>query len=82
MKTILIHAAQPTGPHQVEHVEIHIAGVIPNFNALDEIAEFSAGEANAIEEVLYGSLPGATYDRLLHAMLTRKATHFRVSHNS
>ena len=39
-------------------------------------------DAQAIEDLLYNTLPGGTYDRLCGAMLARKSTHFRVSHGA
>ena len=35
-------------------------------------------DARRIEELLHDHLPGGTYCELLRAMLTRRASHFRV----
>jgi hypothetical protein len=48
-----------------------------NTREADNIFIFDAGK---IEELLYEVLPGGTYDRLLGEMLSRKSTHYIVSH--
>jgi hypothetical protein len=53
---------------------------VPDFASLSEAADYYEEQAQMIERVLYGTLPGGTYDRLLGALLRRKASHFRVAH--
>lgn len=48
---------------------------------LQERREFFGVEAEKIERLLNGHLPGGIYDALLGAMLHRKATIFNVAHN-
>jgi hypothetical protein len=80
MSELTLHKAQPTGPQKIEPVTVVIAETIPEFKTLNDISLFASTEANRLEQALYNSLPGATYDRLLGIMLERKATHFRVAH--
>lgn len=68
-----------------DEARIDIIGAPPEFlttGAMDE-AEVNAwyeAEARKIERLLYATLPGGTYDKLVGLMLLRKASHFRVSH--
>jgi len=74
----------------VEDVRIDVNAELPTFDRRKEPVELNAWlervgawydeQARMIEEGLYESLPGGTYDRLLGRMLARKASHFRVRH--
>lgn len=45
----------------------------------DKFIDMYTSEGNAIEDALWKTLPGGTYDRLLLAILTRKASMLRVT---
>lgn len=47
---------------------------------LQEQADIFAREAVSVEAALFEAMPGGLYDRLLGAMLARKASHLIVSH--
>jgi hypothetical protein len=63
-----------------EPVEISISELAPRTETLAQQADVFATHADIVEAVLYESMPGGLYDRLLGAMLKRKASHFIVSH--
>jgi hypothetical protein len=70
----------------IQDVQITIEGSFPDVDRkatdpLLETAKFADNQAQVLEDALYDSLPGATYDRLLGRMLARKSSHFIVSHN-
>jgi hypothetical protein len=78
-----IAKAQPVGDQQVNDINIDISFTCPDFEGDDCIQRANAffiDQASDLEEALYNSLPGGTYDRLLGIMLKRKSTHFIVSH--
>ena len=76
---VKFHKAQPT-VIPVELVNIIIDEEIPNIKSLEQQDDFCFDEATRLENALYWSLPGATYDRLFSAMCIRKELHFRVRH--
>jgi hypothetical protein len=83
MKKLNIYKASPYTSRQediIEDVEISINTTIPNFKTIQEQDDFSQEQADALEFVLYGVLPGCIYDRLLGNMLARKSTHYIVRH--
>jgi len=53
---------------------------IPNFKTPEATNIQFVGNATAIENVLWNTLPGGTYDRLLGLMLKRRASHFVIAH--
>lgn len=65
---------------------IAIDGDMPNFDTynapLDErlqmYADFYEAQAESLADILCGTLPGGTLDRLLGILLLRKASHFKV----
>jgi len=65
-----------------EKAQLVIGEQIGAFQKLDEQAEFCAREAQSVEEMLFNTLPGATYDRLLAQMQSRKSGFLLVSHSS
>ena len=65
---------------EVEERQIYIEGEFPDGASLESAAATFEANAADLEDALYRSLPGGTYDRLLGRMLERKATHFVVSH--
>ena len=72
-----IHKAQSIHDNQlISGANISIVTPIPDLFAPEHFQD----DAIALEETLYHNLPGGTYDRLLGLMLTRKASHFVVSH--
>lgn len=76
--------AQPT-VDPVPNATISITEELPayeTFGSLEKWDRFLDTPAEEIEGVLLQSLPGGVYDRLLGLMLTRKSSHFRVSHAS
>jgi len=79
MKCITICKAETT-VDSIESVVIKIQEKLPSFSLFSEQDDFMTKEACFLEKSLYFSLPGGTYDRLLSAMLIRKASHFRVAH--
>lgn len=81
MKIINAYKAQRV-IEPVESRHIVIEQEMPNFTLLSEQDKVCDKEASSLENALYKSLPGATYDRLLGVMLERKASHFRVSHEA
>ena len=81
MNRVEVHKAHSVfDAEKVESVCLIVGDTLPSFDKLVEQDIFTDREAKHIEEVLYNSLPGATYDRLIGHMLERKASHFRVSH--
>ena len=84
MKTVLIHksAGSYHGQPDTEDLTIRALSEFPNLKTLEEYDEAFLKDAQKVETALYETLPGGTFDRLLGLMLMRKASHFRVSHNS
>ena len=82
MALYFVEKASATGDHVIEDAMICIEGEFPEYESLEEAAAEHGEQARFLENVLYSHLPGGTYDRLLGAMLARKATHFRVSHTT
>lgn len=79
MKNLFIFKAQSfDGP--VEGVRINIKEQVPDFDSIEEQDKAFSAQAKVLEDFMYQSLPGGLYDRLLGLMLSRKSTHFRVSH--
>lgn len=74
-----IRKAQPS-PNEIESVAIIIQEELPAFAELGQQDEYCRLQAQRLEGILIDTLPGATYDQLLAAMLLRKASHFRVAH--
>lgn len=78
---IIISKASPIGPDQgIPDTCIEIIGTLPDMADLEKAGWYYDQQAQEIEEALYRSLPGGTYDRLVGRLLARKATHFRVPH--
>jgi len=76
-------AAGTTKSCPTADTSIFIGEEVPDLvreHGLEALAETFEADAVTLEQTLYESLPGGTYDRLLARMLTRKATHFVVSH--
>jgi len=68
-----------------DEARIDIVGAPPESlmaGSMDEADGWYEAEARKIERLLYATLPGGTYDKLAGLMLLRKASHFRVSHES
>ena len=63
-------------------VHIEVRARVPEFEDIAKAGVFYDSEAAILEDVLYSTLPGGTYDRLLARMLARKSTHFRVAHGT
>lgn len=83
MKTIIVNKAQPvTYVDQTYPAMIRITADLPDLKTLEEAARVYDCDAAMLEETLYGSLPGGTYDRLLGLMLKRKSSHFAVAHGA
>lgn len=78
VKVAHVHKAQPIGADKTPNLNISATEELPNFTELGRITEFAKAEAAELESALYRTLPGATYDQLLAAMLARRASHFRV----
>ncbi len=78
MKKIYIYKAQPIGDSKVEQTNIIIKNKLPKFNDIETSRSFFTDEAQKIEETLFNTIPGGTYDRLLGEMLKRKASSFVV----
>lgn len=75
------HRAQPIGGSNPPIVTLRIEERTPSFDYTVPLAASAAihrEDAEAIEAAFFGSLPGATYDALLRAMLLRRASHFVV----
>ncbi len=89
---ITVCKASPTGlAYPTPDYHIHVSAELPEFpfdthdpHALSahlRVANaYFEEQAQQIEESLWASLPGGTYDRLLGRMLARKASHYRVAH--
>ena len=71
--------AQPFADEDTRSALIEISQPCPNFDSLPAQAAMFQAEAERLESALLNSLPGGIYDRLLGAMLQRKASHFIVS---
>lgn len=80
MDYLHISKAQSIGNSEAPSLIIIIDAEAPSFEFLGDQDMHFALEARVLESCLYRSLPGGLYDRLLAAMLTHKASHFRVSH--
>jgi hypothetical protein len=80
MSVAIVHKAQPTG-ELTEDMHILADEILPQFKTLEEQDSFCSKEAQALENALWRSLPGATYDRLLVAILQRTASHLRVPYS-
>jgi hypothetical protein len=82
MKTINICKAQSDDYSELtEPAEIIIDKEVPTFKVLGNQDDYFMRQAVVTEKLLYDTLPGGLYDRLLGEMLKRKATHFRVAHS-
>lgn len=73
-RIIDIYRAQNAGQTTVDGFEIRIAVPVPD----NSVYEWAQKDANTLCNALYSSLPGATIDALLSAMLTRRGTQLRV----
>ena len=80
MALYFVEKASATGDHVIEDAMILIEEEFPKFESLEEAAEAHGEQARYLENALYRHLPGGTYDRLLGAMMERRAPHFRGSH--
>lgn len=82
--TVFIKKAQAIGSESVPDMVISITQTLSrcagDAMTLEQFVQVFEDQAKDIEEALYGSLPGGTYDRLLGRMLQRKASHFLVTH--
>ncbi len=88
MKKVQICQAE-TGGAPVVEVIIEVSRSLLNGDTtltgqstLDEHRAVFEKEAALIEDALYNSLPGGTYDQLVGLFLKRKSSHFIVSHSS
>lgn len=82
-RELVLGKAEPTvTDHPVPDTHIQIRLALPHFDGLQAWDAYTDREAYVLEEALSEALPGGTYDRLLGRMMTRLATHFRVSHTS
>lgn len=72
--------AQPNGRESVSSLIIKAELSIPynHGEKLSEIEERFEAEGRKLESALHHHLPGGVYDRLLAAMLRRRASHFVV----
>ena len=77
MKTIKVFKAQRI-MDEIPSVQIVLDVELPRLRH-ESVYEYQAKE---IEDALHFTLPGATYDQLLGLMLARKASHFRVAHQT
>lgn len=57
---------------------IHIETELPSFDTIAESDAVLGLDADKIAEVLYNSLPGATFDRLLVNMLQQRSAHLHI----
>lgn len=75
-----IHKAQRRlVSEEVESANILIDREVPSFDRLEDADAVYLKDAQELCAVLYATLPGGTFDRLLGEMLKIKASHFRVS---
>lgn len=72
-----VYKAKRTGP-EIPDAQLLIHGEIPDSKHLTILAEHFQYDGEAVEALLHDTLPGGTYDRVLIAMLERKATSFVV----
>ena len=81
MKTIHIYKAQGfTETDEVESLTLSVDKELPEFESLEHAVMYYEVDATQLCNALYNALPGGTFDRLVAHMLTKKASHFRVSH--
>lgn len=80
MAHVYVHKAHPVGEQHVQPRTLHVEQEMPADIQMPQAETLFASDASRLEDALYHSLPGGTYDRLLGAMLERKASHFIVSH--
>jgi hypothetical protein len=79
MITLSVYKAQDIGDQKVEDANIIIGGdPIPSFDNLFDADGVCRNQGEQLNAVLRDTLPGGTYDQLLIAMLTQKASHFVV----
>jgi len=82
---VAIFKAQRTGGKVVEDLTVVAEHTIPELapgapepDWQRQAMALHDGDALRLEEALYTSLPGGTYDALLRRMLLRRASFFRV----
>ena len=83
MKRIQLNKAQGySNTKPVESVILEFTVQINEFDSLDKACVYYESQANQIEEALHDVLPGGVYDRLLAAMMTRRASYLRTPFGS
>ena len=81
MKTLQIHKAQQTLPDvEVPSVSVVIDEEIQDYTLKEAQLKYRL-DAAYLCDFLHDALPGGTFDKLLIAMLERKASHFKVTHS-
>lgn len=76
-KTVLITKAlthRKKDHDDIDDLTIVVCGQLPEFDGLKEAAAFSQMEGQKLADALHECLPGATFDRVLAAMLQYKAS--------
>lgn len=82
---VQVHRAGPIGDCHVPTVAIYLHPewlTPPTDVTLEELAGTFDQEAQQIADALIGSLPGGVLDRLVGRLLTYKASHFIVNHDT
>ena len=74
MKTVVIRKVQGVGSHPTPNLKIVLDEPVPDFESLDEAADFFEAQATELEGALSKVLPGGTPDRLTARLLQRKAS--------
>lgn len=77
---LTIHKAEPVHPDQgVPSATITIDAQQPTGTTASDAREVFRRDAQALATVLWSTLPGATLDELLGALMARRAVLLRVS---
>jgi len=80
-QVVAVAKAAPVDKYDsVPDVQINIVERFPNISTLAETGTFARTQAKIIEQALYDSLPGCTYDWLLGCMMERKTSHLHVAY--
>lgn len=78
MRDISICKAQGFREKPIESVTISFVDEVPNCKTLQDAHDIYDADGKALCEILFSVLPGGTVDRLMAAMLLKKATSFKV----
>ncbi len=78
MNEITVHKADPIAQEAVVGVAIHVDKPFPTGLTPQETADLFHADAQAVADVLWGSLPGGTQSALIEILLRRRASQFRV----